>query len=200
MEKPLETASHIAPVCTTDGAVGVRESEPTHWFVAVVGNRSELKNASAIERMGYEVFVPTQTERHDYKDKPSKTVQRILLPAKVFIHCTEKQRLEIVHTPFVKRFAVDMTSPNPHGGHNLLTIPDHQVESFRIAIANAEGQLIVEDTPFLLGDAVIVRSGEFAGMEGNVIILPNGKKTVVVALGALGCIKLAIPARCLKKK
>lgn len=199
MEKQSEITSQIASVPVADGAVGVREGEPAHWFVAVVGNRSELKNGAALERQGYEVYVPTMTVTHDYRNKQSKTVQQVILPAKVFIRCTESQRREIVNTPFVKRFQVDMTSINAHGGHNLLIIPDNQVESFRIAIAHAEGVLI-EETPFNLGDAVIVKSGDFMGMEGNVIVQPDGKKKIVVALGPLACLKLSIPARCLKKK
>lgn len=200
MEKQSEITEQSVSVAISNGIVGVRASDDSHWFVAIVGNRSEIKNATAIEHLGYEVFVPTQTEIHDYRNRPSKTVLRILLPAKVFIRCTEKQRREIVNTPYVKRFAVDMTSVNNHGGHNLLVIPDNQIESFRIAIAHAEGKIMLEDTPFNLGDKVIVKSGEFIGMEGSIIVQPDGKKQIVVALGNLGCIKLSIPARCLKKK
>lgn len=200
MEKQSEITSQVTPVSETDGAVGVEKNEPKYWFVAVVNCHSERKAAASLANMGCEVFVPIQTEEKETRKGDLVKTERVLIPSSVFVHCTEETRKEIVNTPYIKRFRIDLTTRNERGGHQILVIPDSQIDSFRIAIDNVrKEELLLEETPYVLGEKVIVKTGKLKGMEGNIINLPDGQQKVVVSLGPLGCFKLTIPASRLKR-
>lgn len=171
-----------------------------NWYVAVVNNNSEKKVAQALNQLGYEVYVPTQMEERVVRGK-LRSVEKVLLPAMVFVHCTDAVRLEIVNIPFVKRFRVDIAKKNVQGGHSLMVIPDCQMVSFRLALDyKRKEQVFLEESPLVLGDEVEVKKGELMGMRGNIINLPDGNKQVVVSLGSLASIRLSIPASYLRKR
>lgn len=183
----------------TAGTTKKSKTEPKYWFVAVVNNHSEKKAADGLERMGYETYVPTHTEEHEVRGA-LRQVERILLPAMVFIHCSEAARKDTFDTPWVSRYRVDKTGRNGTGGHPLLVIPDDQMASFRLALDHMrEQEVILEETPFVLGEAVEVKSGELKGLKGNISCVSDGKQLVIVTLGSLACLKLAIPKSYLKR-
>lgn len=202
MEHLSETNEKIAPAVCADDAVGVPSTQenasPLHWFVAVVNNRAERKSAEILSRMGHDVYIPTRVEEQKRGTARTRKVERILLPAMVLIRCTEQTRRELVNTPFIKRFRTDRTQVSNLGSHPLMVIPDCQIESFRKALDQA-GDLPFEDVPFNLGEMVRVDGGQFDGLTGNVMRLPNGRHQLIIALGSLGGFKLSIAARYLKK-
>ena len=198
MENLSENVEKVAPATVADDAVGMAAGDKRQWFVAVVNNRSERKVADILQQLGHEVFVPTRTEERKRGTSRTKKVERVLLPAMVFIHCTEAQRRIVVNAPWIKRFKMDQTKYTRFGGHQLMTIPHEQILSFRRALDIAN-DLPFDTTPFTLGEYVRIEGGEFDGLTGYVLRLPNGRKQVRIALGTLGCLKVSIPTRLLKK-
>lgn len=176
------------------------EKCPRNWYVAVVNNNSEKKVAQKLSLLGYEVYVPIRVEEREFRGR-LRNVERVLIPAMVFVYCTEEVRKDIVKAPFVKRFRVDIARKNIQGGHSLMVIPDCQMVSFRLALDyKRKEQVFLEESPLVLGDEVEVKKGELMGMRGNIINLPDGKKQVVVSLGSLASIRLSIPASYLRKR
>lgn len=176
------------------------EKCPRNWYVAVVNNNSEKKVAQKLSLLGYEVYVPIRVEEREVRGR-LRNVERVLIPAMVFVYCTEEVRKDIVKAPFVKRFRVDMVKKKTQGGHSLMIIPDNQMKSFRQALDYmSKEKAIFEESPLVLGDEVEVVKGGLKGMQGNIINLPDGKKQVVVSLGSLASIRLSIPVSYLRKR
>lgn len=84
----------------TDDAVGMSNRL---WYVAVVNNRSEKRVAEKLTKMGVENYLPSQQEIHIWKSGKKVKIDKILIPAKIFVHCTERERKELVTLPFIKR-------------------------------------------------------------------------------------------------
>ena len=181
-----------------DDAVGVPKAKENDWFVAVVNNRSEKKYAQLLESRGYNIFIPIQKERRIWKNGAKKTVDRVLISSVIFIHCSEKERLEIVHMPFVKRFMVDHTKRKVDGRFPIARIPNYQIENFRRYIEHTDDPIEIEAIPYKFGDKVKVVRGKFEGLEGNVVQYTDGKANVVICIGFLGCAKLNIDLRYIK--
>lgn len=165
------------------------------WYIAVVNNHSEQLIAKALERLGYEAFVPSQKEERFHRDGQSYLVDRLVLPAKVLVKCTEKQRLsEIVRLPYIKRCMVDLARTKADGCHQVATIADWEVRSFRQFLSTVDKPIDLQSTPLHLGEHVRVCRGRFKGLEGKIRRLPNGRAEVVITLGVLGCSSVVIGA------
>ena len=181
-----------------DDAVGVLKCEENQikderkWFVAIVNNRSEKKTAQSVQKMGYVTFVPIQREKHEWKDGRKKEVDRILIPAVVFVRCTEEERKKVVNHPSIKRFMVDQTRKKSDGRHPIAVIPDWQMNSFQILLSKAQEALNIEPIPINVGDKVKVISGDFSGVIGKVIEQPDGDTYLIILIELLGCAKLKI--------
>ncbi len=187
------------PAIKVGDAVGVSENEKKEWFVAIVNNHSERKNSQWLESKGYKVFVPVQTEERVWRTGVKKKIDKVLIPAVIFICCSEKERLDIVNMPFVKRFMVDYTKRKADGRSSIARIPDCQIENFRKYIENADEPIEVECLPYNLGDKVRVVRGKFKGVEGYVFQNTDGKANLVICIGLLGCAKLNIDIRYIKR-
>ncbi len=188
-----------ATTTTVDDAVGVPKSEEKEWFVAVVNNRSEKKYAQLLENKGYHVFIPIQKEKRIWKNGTKKIVDRVLIAAVIFVYCSEKERLDIVHMPFIKRFMVDYTKRNVDGRFPIARIPNHQIENFRRYIERTDKPIEIETTPYQAGDKVQIIRGEFEGLEGNIVQHTDGRTYLVICIGFLGCAKLNIDMRDIKR-
>lgn len=102
----MDEYKHISSVSTpattnVDDAVGVTEAK---WFIAIVNNRSEKANAEKLTKMGIVNYVPVQDELRVWNNGKRVMVEKVMIPSKIFIHCTEKERREIVNLPFIFRF------------------------------------------------------------------------------------------------
>lgn len=180
---------HIPSVPKTDDAVGVPRQK---WFIAIVNNKSEKANAERLVHMGYECYVPTQTETSVWSDGKKHTRERIVLPAKIFIHSTEAERREIVRLSFISRF---MT--NPAGGKNqfnrnpIATVPDKEIATLRFMLDNAESSVEISPMTLVKGDRVRILRGSLQGLEG-IVTQESGRSRFYVALDILGCAHIDI--------
>jgi len=71
----------------------------------------------------------------------------------------------------------------------FLTIPDRQMESFRIIVESRNKDIIVKQTEIprmIEGDHVVVKDGPFAGVEG-IVMKYRHQKRVFVQLQGVGC-------------
>lgn len=193
MERVVERTKvdEVASADVVDGAVGVEEK---HWYVAVVNNNSERSVAERLmdARMGdaYECYVPTQREKRVWRNGRKKDVDRVLLPAMLFMKCTEKKRKEAVNFGYVKNFMSDHTKGRA-GSYPVAIIPDKQMQRFKEMLSKATTPVTIENVRFRLGDAVRVTTGTLAGIEGNIVVDPQGTYIVIV-IDSLGFAKVRI--------
>ena len=86
-------------------------------------------------------------------------------------------------TPYYNHFYL-----NSYGTNDFLTVPDRQMESFKIIVESGNENIIVNqnDVPaFISGDHVVVIGGPFAGVEG-VVMKYKHQKRVFVELQGVG--------------
>jgi transcription antitermination factor NusG len=70
--------------------------------------------------------------------------------------------------------------------NDFLTVPDRQMESFKIIVESGNENIIVDQSQmpsFISGDKVIVIGGPFAGVEGTVMKYKHQKRVFVELQG-----------------
>ena len=73
-----------------------------------------------------------------------------------------------------------------YGTNDFLTIPERQMDSFRIIVESGNENIIVDQNEvpdFLVGDSVVVIGGPFAGVEGIVMKYKHQKRVFVELQG-----------------
>jgi hypothetical protein len=84
-------------------------------------------------------------------------------------------------TPYYDHFSI-----NSYGTNDFLTVPEKQMESFKIIVESGNQNIIVnqgEMPTFICGDKVVVIGGPFAGVEGIVMKYKHQKRVFVELQG-----------------
>lgn len=193
MEVPqkVEARSDCEAATATMGvgdAVGVARS---HWFVAIVKNNTEKSVAEKLSDAGVTFYLPTQEELRIWRNGRRKKVERVVIPATIFIHCTEPERREIVKLPYINRFMTNKAACSPgRVGSPLAVIPDSQIRTLRFMLGNAEGEVTVSPV-YGKGDKVKVIRGCLRGLEGEIIETSGGSE-LMVRIDIFGCARVSI--------
>ena len=96
------------------------QQEERKWYVAYVHLFHERKTAEKLTAMGIECFVPIREEIHQWSQRKKK-VQRVLIPQMIFIHATQKERIEALNLSSISHYMV------LRGEHTPAIIPDKQM-------------------------------------------------------------------------
>lgn len=169
-------------------AVGVPEAR---WFVAVVRNNTEKTVWSKLLEAGYECYLPVQEETRLWRDGRRRKIERVVIPAVIFIRCTERVRREVVKLPYINRFMTNKAGVKTNGiGNPLATIPDSQIQTLRFMLGNADSPVTVT-SDYRRGDKVRVARGGLRGLEGEIIEAEGGSE-LVVRIDIFGCARLKI--------
>lgn len=183
---------NVTAASKVDGAVGVQKK---NWYVAIVNNRSERQCAKRLDLLGYETYVPVQTETHLWRNGMKKVVDRIILPAVVFIHTTDAQRRgEVVRQPYIKRFMTNLAGKaDAFGRHEVAVVPDNQIQRLKFILGHADAPVEFEQMSFRVGDKVRVMRGGLMGMEGHIIKTnENNGAFFVLRIDYLGLAKVKV--------
>jgi transcription antitermination factor NusG len=174
-----------------DDAVGV---ETPHWYIAIVGNRSEHRSSETLLASGYETFVASQREKHVWKNGRSKEVDRIVLPSLVFVHTTESERKKhVAFFPCIKRFLTDPSRrKEPGAPAPAAIVPDREMDALRMMLSQSESPVSIVENPIRVGDKVRVLFGRLKGLVGTVQRSGAGRSRLFVSLDILGCASVEI--------
>ena len=107
VEQRMEDAENLSPVTSAKGvgdAVGIPGRQ---WYVAFVGQNTEKSCREKLQRLGYDCYVATQDEIHQWRNGRRHHVERVVISTIVFVHATEDERRDIVNLPFIKYFMTD---------------------------------------------------------------------------------------------
>jgi transcription antitermination factor NusG len=150
-----------------------------HWFAIRVRLFHELKTRENLGKMGIECFVPVRSELRIWHDRRI-IKDRVLTPQLIFIHATEKERIEVL-----KLGSVLYTICTP--GKSLpARIPDVQMQTFIFFVTNANREVCFTEEPLREGDHVRIIAGALEGLEG-IIAYNKGKHYFAVKVDLLGC-------------
>lgn len=186
---PITTGVTTEPT-GVGGAVGVSGAK---WFVAIVKHNTEKAVGERLTEMGYETYVPIQTEYKVWRNGRKAKVDRVVIPSVVFIRCTERERRVVVTSPFVNRFMTNKAGTSaPAGNKPLAIIPDHQIAKLRFILCNSDTPVEFSSRTYRKGDIVRVIRGNLRGLEGEVHSIDDKNSELIISLDCLGNARLVI--------
>ena len=175
----------------TDGAVGVSNSK---WYVAIVRPNHERKVADYLDAVGFQTYVASQQRLRIYTSGRKKWVWQILIPSKIFVYCTDKDRHVILQSPEVLRFMTNPSGRMENGHRPLAVISSEEIDALKFMLGQREVPVSFHELTVNSGDAVKIIRGSLRGLEGTVIESSSSQKEIVVKLDLLGCAKVVVPS------
>ena len=187
------------------------QPEACYWFPIRATHRRAQKvydRLVALNDGRLEPYLPMLRRVEIPEGEPDSSVQYTEEPLDsglLFMRCTltdfrkllENPLLVPGMTPYYNHFVT-----NEFGRNEYLTVPDRQMESFRIIVESRNQDILVRQTEMpkvIEGDRVIVTDGPVVGVEGVVMKIRHQKR-VVVQIEGVGCYATAyVPAAWLKK-
>ena len=164
----------------------MEQNEKKYWFVAYTLSRHEKKVAEKLNSMGIECFVATQEEIRQYGSHRKK-IQKVILPMTVFIHGTNKERIEALKQPYVTHY---LMIP---GEKKIATIPDKQMEQFKFMLDYSDSNVELANAPLEPGIWVTIIKGPLTGLKGELIQV-NQTTRLILRINILGCAGVEIPS------
>lgn len=174
-----------------DVAVGASTAK---WYVAIVNNRSEKINGERLNKLGIENYVPVQKVVRIWKNGKKAKVDKVVIPAVIFIHCTERERREVVvRLPFIFRFMTNKAG-NTSGltAKPPATVSDKEIDRLKFMLGQSDIPIEITEGTFQKGDRVRVVRGSLKGLEGEVIGMKSAQSELIVSLEHFGCARLTI--------
>ena len=156
------------------------------WYIAECKPTRERTIREMLKKVGYEVYVASQTEKHRYKSGNTRTVEHIILPGKVFVR-TEEANLVSIMTSFssVYRFQLNRAAAeDKYGNKPFAFVPTADMNRLMDFLQKSEKPVVITDIKFKLDQEVKVVSGPLAGFEGR--FYREGSATYIVIKVALG--------------
>lgn len=144
----------------------------TDWYALYTRHQHEKIIARSLTNRGFDVFLPLYEETRQWSDR-RKRLTLPLFSCYVFVRACLDRRVDVLMTPGVHGFVNFENRPAP--------IPPSEIENLHRVI----GRTRVEPYPFLrCGNAVRVRYGPFAGIEG-ILVRKKGHTRLVLSVELL---------------
>ncbi|MDO5446318.1 MAG: transcription termination/antitermination NusG family protein [Prevotellaceae bacterium] len=173
-----------------------RENSERRWYVGIVSSRSEKKTVEALERYGFKAFAAIHKEERTWSQGRKRQIDVVVIPAKIFIFCTDKERHSILDGHIgVLRFMVNIAGqPNEYGFRPLAVIPTKQIEALQ-QLLNSSKHVEYTECYYVKGDNVRVISGVLKGYEGVVCRDAEGGSRLYIVIDGLGSAYTEIDAK-----
>jgi transcription antitermination factor NusG len=165
--------------CSLVNGTNDREAYPKRWIAVLVQVNCEKKTATRLGKVGYETYIPTQQEIHQWSDRKKK-IDRVVIPMVIFVRLAQDEEDDFRRLSFILKF---ITYP---GSKELATpIPDEQIEKLKFLLHNADAKVsIVENLK--VGDKVRLVKGPMKGLEGELSHIEENKPIIAIRIDGLG--------------
>lgn len=166
-----------------------REAHPKRWIAVLVQVNCEKKTATRLGKAGYDTYIPTQQEIHQWSDRKKK-VDRLILPMVVFVRATETEEEWLRNQSYVYKLLA-MPGSDEAKRKFAIPIPDYQIERLKFLLENAESKVTIVSN-LKVGDAVRVVSGPLRELEGVISEADEKGSIVGIHIDGLGyaCVKI----------
>ena len=167
-----------------------REACPKRWIAVLVQVNCEKRTATRLNKIGYETYIPTQQEVHQWSDRKKK-VDRLIMPMVVFVRATVREEEWLRDQSYIYKLLA-LPGSDEDKKKFATPIPDNQIERLKFLLENAESEVAIVSN-FKVGDSVRVISGPLKGLEGVVSETDEKSSIVGVQIDGLGyaCVKIA---------
>ncbi len=166
-----------------------REAYPKRWIAMLVQVNCEKKTAIRLGKVGYETYIPTQQEVHQWSDRKKK-VDRLIMPMVVFVRATVREEVWLRDQSYIYKLLA-LPGSDEDKKKFATPIPDNQIERLQFLLENAESEVTIVSN-FKVGDSVRVISGPLKGLEGVVSEAEEKSSIVAIQIDGLGyaCVKI----------
>jgi len=164
-----------------------------NWYAAKVKYQTERKVKAWLDGLAIENFIPfhkVMIERNGRKIKKEKPI----VPGLLFIRTDYQTACTLPADSAVK-----MIYLRNFETHQLLVVPDKQMEDFMFLLDLSETSVRIDNANLRRGDRVRVIKGDFAGIEGELIRIKGHKRVVVRLEGLFSLATTYIPGAYLEK-
>ena len=167
-----------------------REAYPKRWIAVLVQVNCEKRTAIKLGKAGYETYIPTQQEVHQWSDRKKK-VDRLIMPMVVFVGATVLEEEWLREQSYIFKLLA-LPGSDEDRKKFATPIPDYQIERLKFPLENAESEVTLVSN-LKVGDTVRVVSGPLKGLEGVVSAADEKSSIVGVMIDGLGyaCVKIA---------
>ena len=167
-----------------------REAYPKRWIAVLVQVNCEKRTATQLGKVGYETYIPTQQEIHQWSDRKKK-VERLIMPMVVFVRATVREEEWLRDQSYIYKLLA-LPGSDEDKKKFASPIPDYQIERLKFLLENAETEVTIVSN-FKVGDSVRVVSGPLKGLEGVVSEADEKSSIVGIQIDGLGyaCVKIA---------
>ena len=172
-----------------------REAYPKRWIAVLVQVNCEKKTATRLGKVGYETYIPTQQEVHQWSDRKKK-VDRLIMPMVVFVRATVREEEWLRDQSYIYKLLA-LPGSDEDKKRFATPIPDNQIERLKFLLEKAETEVTFVSN-FKVGDSIRVISGPLQGLEGVVSEADKKSSIVGIQIDGLGyaCIKIAKSCLC----
>ena len=190
----MNTIAVEGDICKEKGSLvngtNGREAYPKRWIAVLVQVNCEKKTAIRLGKVGYETYIPTQQEVHQWCDR-KKRVDRLIIPMVIFVRATVREEEWLRNQSFIHKLLA-LPGSDEDKKRFATPIPDNQIERLKFLLENAETEVSIVSN-FKVGDSVRVTSGPLKGLEGVVSETDEKSSIVGIQIDGLGyaCIKIA---------
>lgn len=183
-----KNAPQVTTVSEIDDRGAHAKSQP--WYVVYCVSNHEKKAAEYLSRQHYEVFLPTQKERRERKDGSKVTIDALVIPMILFIRpdATVKP-IDLVKLDRLSFIVTLLTRP---GSRNLATVPDSQLQNFRLFLKKSTKKVTLERGDVKTGDRVRIRFGKFKGLVGDIERTTDKSPKVIIRLDYIGFARIEV--------
>jgi transcriptional antiterminator RfaH len=175
--KPLDHESHLS------------ETEP-RWFAIRTRFKSEKLAYKQLTLRQIDAYLPIRHLIRRYGRK-KREIDLPLINNFVFVKIVKKDYLTVLQTEYVNGFL--------KLGHNLLSIPEVQIELIRRLLGENMDVEVVENKGFEKGDLVEVTMGPLMGMQGRLIQVKGKEKVLVELMNSGYSLEISIDNQLLEK-
>tara|TARA_B100000131_G_scaffold270705_1_gene270678 strand:+ start:174 stop:680 length:507 start_codon:yes stop_codon:yes gene_type:complete len=138
------------------------------WFAFYTKSKHEKSVNVALNRIGYEVYLPLLREKRKWSDR-KKWVTFPLFKSYIFIKIEPKEAIFVLKTTGIVRMVKFGGKPSP--------ILDNTINSLKLMI---EGGYNPQPTDyFIKGDPVIIKDGPLKGLKGEIKTIHNQEHFII---------------------
>ena len=124
-----------------------REACPKRWIAVLVQVNCEKKTATRLGKVGYETYIPTQQEVHQWSDRKKK-VDRLIMPMLVFVRATVREEEWLRDQSYIHKLLA-LPGSDEDKKRFATPIPDNQIERLKFLLENAGAALGMQELPAL---------------------------------------------------
>ena len=153
--------------------------DANYWVAALVQMNTEKKVSSMLSKLGYDNYVPIQTEIRQWSDRKKK-VDKIVIPMVVFVSVNKEVVKSLRTLSSIYKF---ISYP---GQKEPAVIPNEQIERLKFMLHHADSAVEFSETAYEVGEEVEIVRGPLKGLSGELCYVQKGNPKLGVYVELLG--------------